>query len=277
LPPESASAMNSAGPTTDEGYTLRCGPAATAAVKSSLHLAVRPHLQDVRAMLRLPLPEVGITAGCNFAAVHVLLNVLSGLSRLMGPSPTRSDAAFRKFVARWYPWRLEPHGSIFRQQRGTKALYDSFRTGFSHDLGLLLETGPIDHRGRIRPKFRIAGRQLGVTKQPSLSSSALVELDDVTVRPTWLGPTVDMDGKIGLLVNAVALYWGVRRLVFDHTSNSRAVRSLDRMIEDNWKRRKAAGLVDTIEAHESGELMFNGKPTTVAGLKRRLGKRRLRH
>jgi hypothetical protein len=86
-----------------------------------------------------------------------------------------------------------------------------------------------------------------------------------------------MDGKIGLLVNAVALYWGVRRLVFDHTSNSRAVCSLDGMIEDNWKRRKAAGLVDTIEAHESGELMFNGKPTTVAGLKRRLGKRRLRH
>lgn len=55
--------MNSAGPTTDEGYTLRYGPAATAAVKSSLHLAVRPHLQDVRAMLRLPLPDAGITAG----------------------------------------------------------------------------------------------------------------------------------------------------------------------------------------------------------------------
>lgn len=71
--------MNSTGPTTDEGYTLRYGPSATAAIKSSLHLSVRPHLQDVRAMLRLPLPDSGITAGCNFAAVHVLLNVLSGL------------------------------------------------------------------------------------------------------------------------------------------------------------------------------------------------------
>lgn len=269
--------MNSAGQTTDEGYTLRYGSAATAAVKSSLHLAVRPHLQDVRAMLRLPLPEVGITAGCNFAAVHVLLNVLSGLSRLMGRSPTRSDAAFRKFVARWYPWRLEPHGSSFRQKRGTKALYDSFRTGFSHDLGLLLETGPADHRGLIRPKFRIAGRQLGVTKQPSLASSVLVELDDVTVRPTWLGPTVVADGKIGLLVDAVALYWGVRRLVFDHTSNRRAVSSLDKMIEDSWKRRKAAGSVVTIGARESGELLFNGKPTTLAALKRRLGNRRRGH
>src|SRR6185295_17334207 len=95
LPPESASAMNSAGPTTDEGYTLRYGPAATAAIKSSLHLAVRPHLHDVRAMLRLPLPEVGITAGCNFATVHVLLNVLSGLSRLTGPGPSNSGDAFK--------------------------------------------------------------------------------------------------------------------------------------------------------------------------------------
>jgi hypothetical protein len=234
------SAMNGRHEATDEGYTLRYGSAATAAVKSSLHLAVRPHLQDVRAMLRLPLPEAGITAGCNFAAVHVLLNVLSGLSRLMGASPTRSDAAFRTFVARWYPWRLEPSRSSFRQKRGTKVLYDSFRTGFAHDLGLLLETGPIDRRGRVRSKFRISGRQLGVAKQPSLSTAVLNELDEVMVRPNWLGPTVTADGKVGLLVDAVALYWGVRRLLFDHTSNQRAVGSLHRMIEDSWKRRKAA-------------------------------------
>jgi hypothetical protein len=245
---DTALTMNVASHLTDEGYTLRYGAAATAVVKSSLHLAVRPHLQDVRAMLRLPLPEVGITAGCNFAAVHVLLNVLSGLSRLLGPGPTRSDAAFRKFVARWYPWQMEPRRSSFRQKRGTEALNDLFRTGFSHDLGLLLESGPVDHRGRIRPKFRIAGRRLGVTKQPSLSPALLVELDGVTLRPNWLGPTIVADGKVGMLVAAVALYWGVRRLVFDHTSNRRAVSSLHKMIEDSWKRRKAAGLIVTIEA-----------------------------
>jgi hypothetical protein len=49
------------------------------------------------------------------------------------------------------------------------------------------------------------------------------------------------------------------------------------MIEDSWKRRKAAGLVVTIGARESGELLFNGKPTTVAALKRRLGNRRRGH
>jgi hypothetical protein len=85
------------------------------------------------------------------------------------------------------------------------------------------------------------------------------------------------DGKMGFLIDAVALYWGVRHLVFDHTSNRRAVSSLDRMIEENWKRRKAAGLIDTIEAHETGELLYNGKPTTLAALKRRLGNHGRRH
>ena len=103
-------------------------------------------------MLRLPLPDAGITAGRNFAAVHVLLNVLSGLSRLMGAGSKKSDEAYHTFVARWYPWCLEP-SQPFRHKRGTKALYDSFRTGFAHDLGLLLETGPIDRRCRVRPKF----------------------------------------------------------------------------------------------------------------------------
>ena len=84
----------------DAGYSLRCGPAAKETVQATLDRAVRPHLHDVRAMLRLPLPEQGITAGCNFAAVHVLLNILSGLSRLMEAGPTNSGKAFREFVER---------------------------------------------------------------------------------------------------------------------------------------------------------------------------------
>jgi len=43
---------------------------------------------------------------------------------------------------------------------------------------------------------------------------------------------------------------------------------LNKIIEDNWKRRNVASLVVTIGADKSGELLFNGKPTTVAALKR---------
>jgi hypothetical protein len=257
----------------DSRYVLQYGPAATSSIKSVLHLNVRPHLHDVRAMLRLPLPEAGITAGCNFAPVHVLLNVTSGLSRLMGPSPKRSEQAFKTFVARWYPWRSEPRGSFFRQKRGTDVLYGQFRNGFSHDLGLMLDRSAVDTRGLITARFRIGGRQLGVAKQPSLSPVLLNELDDVSRRPHWLGPTVERDGRKGLLVDAVALYWGVRRLVFDHTSSQRAVKPLRVMIEEARQRQRDAGHIDTIECLESGVLLFNGKPTTVFALQRRLRSR----
>ena len=228
----------------DRGYSLQLGAPAAADVKSLFHFAVRPHLQDVRKMLRLPLPEAGITAGCNFAAVHVLLNVLSGLSRLLVPGPANSGKAFKAFVERFYPWRLEPPRSRYRRRRGTAALYDSFRTGFSHDLGLLLETTPVDG-GDVRGRIRTEGRQLGVVKQPSLSPAALVELDGVRLRPEWVGPTVVADGRHGLLIDAVALYWGIRRVVFDFTSQRKRVLERRHMLDSTWEQKNAAGQVVT--------------------------------
>ena len=259
----------------DRGYSLQVGALATADVKSLLHLAVRPHLQDVRAMLRLPLPEAGITAGCNFAAVHVLLNVLSGLSRLLVPGPANSGKAFKAFVERFYPWRMEPPGSRYRKRRGTEVLYDSFRTGFSHDLGLLLETTPLPG-GVVRARIRTEGRELGVAKQPSLSRAALVELDAVDFRPDWLGPTVAPDGRHGLLIDAVALYWGVRRLVFDFTSRRKPVFELRRMLESVWEQKKAAGHVVTVSWSATAGFALNGKHLTPSQLSRRLAARRRR-
>jgi hypothetical protein len=219
-------------PTTenDIGYSLSFGAAATAEVRALLDGAVRPHLQDVRAMLRLPLPEIGITAGCNFAAVHVLLNLLSGLSRLMGPGPGRSGDHFVDFVRRRYPWHLEPNTGLSRR-RGPEALYGRFRNGFSHDLGLSLSTvitrveAPNRPR-RIRQHFKVRPPRIAVSKRPSLSGVMLQELDRVAVRPDWLPPTVMEDEHHASVVDAVALYWGVRRLIFDHTDTALGVRSL---------------------------------------------------
>jgi hypothetical protein len=188
-------------------------------------------------MLRLPLPEQGITAGCNFAAVHVLLNVLSGLSRLLDAGPTNSGKAFREFVERRYPWGLEPTGSPYRRKRGTRALYDYLRNGFSHDLRLLLEGGTLDAKGRSRARFSGNGRRLGVQKRPSLAPVVLAELDDVDRRPAWLGPTVFRESQGTILVDAVALYWGVRRLIYERTSTRRAVKSLEAMLEESEARR----------------------------------------
>jgi hypothetical protein len=82
--------------------------------------------------------------------------------------------------------------------------------------------------------------------------------------------TITQDGTRHVLVDAVALYWGVRRLIFDHTSRPKDVKSLHRMIEDTWRRKKAAGLVDTIEVRESGEVLLNQKRVKPLDLVRRL-------
>ncbi len=232
---------------TDEGYSLHYGDVAPVQVRALLHNSARMHLQDVRAMLRLPLPDVGITAGCNFAAVHVLLNALSGLSRLLGPGPKRSDDAFIDFVRTKYPWSREPRAG-FSKPRATEVLYRQFRNGFAHDLGLLLEPIPTNKaRTRIRSRFRLNDPLIGVRKQPSLTPDQLVELDDVGSRPVWLGPTVSLESR-HTFVDAVALYWGVRRLLYDQTGNKRAMRSLQQMIDRTWSRRKKAGLVQSFHS-----------------------------
>lgn len=155
-------------------------------------------------------------------------------------------------------------------------LYASFRNGFAHDLGLMLETVSEDSRHRLTSRFRNAGPQLGVAKQPSLMSAQLRELDDVSARPPWVGPTIVREGRSRLLVDAVALYWGVRRLVHDHTSDGPALRPLQRMIADGRADARAAGRVDRMEAKESGALLFNGQPVTPDELGRRLRRRRAR-
>lgn len=224
----------------DSGYVLAYGPAATAAVRAALHSSVRPHLHDVRAMLRLPLPELGITAGCNFAAAQVLLNVVAGLSRLLSPSPTNSGDAFREFIKLRYPWAEEPPDGL-REGDGADALYDSFRNAFSHDLGLQLESVPIGPK-RIRGQFRIGGEQLSVTKHP-VSAVELDALDNVHVRPPSIGATVTRQGREAI-VSVIPFYWGIRRLIYDHTSTPALVASLDGMIADTWKRLDDAGLVE---------------------------------
>src|SRR5262245_25785720 len=95
----------------DEGNRLRCGPAATAAVRATASGSA-PHVHDVRAVL-----------------------------------------------------------------------YRRLRTGFSHDLGLLLQSTFTAKPNLQRSRFRFGGDNLGVIKEPTLSATRLQELDDVTRRP----------------------------------------------------------------------------------------------
>ena len=86
-------------------------------VEEFIREGVEPHLHDINAMLRLPLPE----AGCNFAIAQVLLNIVSGISTTL----YRQKGAFRKIIqgtsrykvsanrsASWHGSRLRIDGPI---------------------------------------------------------------------------------------------------------------------------------------------------------------------
>ena len=118
--------------------------------------------------------------------------------------------------------------------------------GFAHDLGLAMEEHvtnlkPTTKR-RVRLRFKIQDTLIAVQKKPSCSAAELKHLDDVAIRPPWLAPTVHDDERNAVVVDALALYWGVRRLIFDHTSDHEGVRSLQAMIGHN--RRRGAGSSD---------------------------------
>jgi len=85
----------------------------------SLFEFVRDHLDmqfnDVRAMLRLPLSELRITGGCNFAASSLLCNLISGISVVLYThnSPRRRKKAgkrwdredrFKEVLEDFFPW-----------------------------------------------------------------------------------------------------------------------------------------------------------------------------
>jgi hypothetical protein len=64
-------------------------------------------------------------------------------------------------------------------------------------------------------RFAVKNTPIAVRKRPTCTTAELNMLDDVAVRPSWLGPTVAADETGGVTVDALALYWGVRRLIFD--------------------------------------------------------------
>jgi len=103
----------------------------------AVNVFVRDHLamqfDDVRGMMKLPLPGVGIRAGCNFAAAAILCNLISGISVVLytprDPN-ARSGKKFRELLKEFYPWELSED-----MAEKTKVIYDIVRNPLAHSLG----------------------------------------------------------------------------------------------------------------------------------------------
>jgi hypothetical protein len=94
---------------------------------------------DVRAMLQLPRPDLGIFPACNFAIVSTLCNLISGISTTIYKpadllSQVKSDCAsgraFKELVRDFFPCRRQGTNDI------PENLYDLCRNPLAHSAGI---------------------------------------------------------------------------------------------------------------------------------------------
>src|SRR5436853_7387096 len=107
-------------------------------VKRFLRDHVDMQFHDVHVMLRLPMYEYGLDAGCNFASVNILLALVSGMSSVLYTTNLRGDANhFQGVLKGHYRWSEElqtpPVGSSVTKQDGAKILYEVLRNPLVHE------------------------------------------------------------------------------------------------------------------------------------------------
>lgn len=107
---------------------------------------------DVRAMLQLPRPDIGIIPACNFAIVSSLCNLISGISTTIykppklppaGRSKCDSGQAFQGVVHDFFPY-TPPGANDFPKQ-----LYQFCRNPLAHSVGLKDAAEPVVYFTRI--------------------------------------------------------------------------------------------------------------------------------
>jgi hypothetical protein len=182
------------------------------------------YLADVHAMLRLPLREAGIEAGCNFAIAQALLSALAGLARLSQPQEYGTGAALKQVLG-LYPDESTIPGATLQPQLA-EHLYDAYRNVLTHSFGINVQWSKSAKAWAVEPlpawfKVSTAGG-LPESQVESLEHSA---------RPAWLAqvPTLKLDGRTYVL-NGEALYWGTRHLVRVLCATSRFAQPLDRVL-----------------------------------------------
>jgi hypothetical protein len=110
---------------------------------------------DVRAMLQLPRPEIGITPACNFAITSTLCNLLSGMSTtifiprdFLGQLHVKKDKcgsgrAFRELVDQFFPYKPSATATF------SSDLYEYCRNPLAHSIGLRTAASPIVYLTRV--------------------------------------------------------------------------------------------------------------------------------
>ncbi len=172
-------------------------------------------------MLRLPVPEIGISPGCNFAIAQVLASVVSGASVTLYSHSGSTGTRFKGLLVDYYPWSDEP-SSAGSKEESARAIYSLVRNPLTHDLGLDLERKHRTQKVLVKRLTTDQGRR-GYTE-------AGVEALETDTRPRNLSPTLKIeDDRVVLLVEA--LYWGVRKMLVNLINDADRVSAAEAFLE----------------------------------------------
>ena len=188
---------------------------------------VKKHLsmqfRDVRSMLRLPLPEQGITdsagyGSCNFAVAAILCNLVSGISDsfFMPQNPIQenckgekewigSGQTFKQLMMNFYPWE-----SGEKKRKKTDVLYYFLRNPLTHALG-------IERKGSY---------QIQVSKK-SLRNVEIEEIERSETRPDRLPLGLSRSEKNWTL-DARGFYRGVFHMFWNLAKDGRQMEKAEK-------------------------------------------------
>lgn len=168
------------------------------------------YFADVHAMLRLPLPSLGITAGQNFAMAQVLLSVISAVSTCLYKSDGESGPLFREAVEHYFPWNQETASGTPKAVAGT--IYDVFRNPLTHSTGVFMERNE-QRRYVVVKKYAVGIKRCTKPNgKEGLDEAWIEDLERSQVRPPMLGPTLQRDADSRTLL-VEGLYWCTRRMI----------------------------------------------------------------
>jgi len=176
-------------------------------LKLLLDKQVNMQIADLRTLLKLPLPELGLNDGANLAAASLLFNFIAGCSvcfydasRQGRHSRRGRGKRFQDLLRDFFPWQ----GEQFSKTQGIKALYESARNPLAHSLGL------------DSPPTSGTGNQILLRKW-ALSGAEIQELENSLTKPSWAGSTILTEslasGATQLTISIPALYWGAHRML----------------------------------------------------------------
>ncbi len=91
---------------------LNLDSATPSAVRRLINRLERLSFSDVHTMLRLPVPNYRLDAGCNFAITHVLTTAIGGISTTLYRQGNKDNERFQGLLVDYYPWKLEPRQDV---------------------------------------------------------------------------------------------------------------------------------------------------------------------